>query len=429
MEGRSSKRPVEDEDEAITVEEDEICQDDESFSRTLVGKIWTDSPYNIRAFKQTMIQAWRSRNPIEIQDLNKNLFLFKFATKKEVELVCKNGPWSFDRNLLILNKISGNEQPSELAMDRASFWVRVYDLPLKLRTEGMAKKLGNNIGNFEEMDMKECNRIGKFLRIRVSLDLRKPLKRGSKLNFQGKEIWVDFKYEWLPNFCFCCGRIGHQMRDCEDIEDHDEDRFSDLEEKQQAFGPWLRASPLPKASYEVKKESCSSTCSKSLFPSTSNSKGQNSGTAKEMEEEVEQQSTSKGKQSQQKATEGNQTENPGEKVTKGGSVQEEVEVVAESLGAVAISTVQKKGDVNLPIKEVKGRKWVRQKGSKTKKRPSAKALEIELGKRSLVDVIITDGAMEAIRGGEKKKRGDVVMEDCVVSSGTVVLEDQHRREQ
>jgi hypothetical protein len=148
-----------------------------------------------------------------------------------------------------------------------------------------------------------------------------------------------------------------------------------------------------------------------------------------MEEEVEQQSTSKGKQSQQKATEGNQTENPGEKVTKGGNVQEEVEVVAESLGAVAISTVQKKGDVNLPIKEVKGRKWVRQKGSKTKKRPSAKALEIELGKRSLVDVIITDGAMEAIRGGEKKKRGDVVMEDCVVSSGTVVLEDQHRREQ
>jgi hypothetical protein len=85
--------------------------------------------------------------------------------------------------------------------------------------------------------------------------------------------------------------------------------------------------------------------------------------------------------------------------------------------------------VDLPIKEVKGRKWVRQKGSKTKKRPSAKALEIELGKRSLVDVTITDGTMEAIRRGEKKKRGDVVMEDCVVSSGTVVLEDQHRREQ
>ncbi|MCI95639.1 hypothetical protein A2U01_0116937, partial [Trifolium medium] len=37
----SSKQPVQEEDEAILVEEDEICNDDESFSRTLVGKIWT----------------------------------------------------------------------------------------------------------------------------------------------------------------------------------------------------------------------------------------------------------------------------------------------------------------------------------------------------------------------------------------------------
>ncbi|PNX63628.1 hypothetical protein L195_g061725 [Trifolium pratense] len=41
MEGRSSKRAVDDEDEVITVEEDEMCKDNESFSRTLVGKVWT----------------------------------------------------------------------------------------------------------------------------------------------------------------------------------------------------------------------------------------------------------------------------------------------------------------------------------------------------------------------------------------------------
>jgi len=132
MEKRKSKQPIDEEDETITVEVEEICNDDESFSRTLVRKLWTEGPFNIRAFKQTMIQAWRIRNPIEIQDLNKNLFLFKFTSKREAEQVWKNGPWSFERNLLILNQISGNEQPSELAMDKASFWVRVYDLPLKL---------------------------------------------------------------------------------------------------------------------------------------------------------------------------------------------------------------------------------------------------------------------------------------------------------
>ncbi|MCH96370.1 hypothetical protein A2U01_0017356, partial [Trifolium medium] len=343
MERNNSKRPVEEEDEAILVEAEEMCNDDESFNRTLVGKIWTESPYNVRAFKQTMTQAWRCRNPVDIQDLNRNLFLFKFATKKEAELVCRNGPWSFDRNLLILNRISGDEQPSELEMNRVSFWVRVYDLPLKLRSEGMAKKLGNILGNFEEMDTKECNRMGKFLRIRVSMDLRKPLKR----------------------------RIGHQMRDCEEIEDHDSDAYSELEEKDLAFGPWLRASPLPKVFFDVKKESSSGTCSKSLFPSNSNNKGQSSGTAKVSEEEVEQHKSTNDTEGNKNAAEATE-ENRDEAMEGGrlfvGIAQEEVEGVAESLGAVSISIVPKPVEVKNPLKEGKGRKWVRHKGSKTRKK-------------------------------------------------------------
>jgi hypothetical protein len=125
----SSKRPIEEEDKAIMVDEDEICNDNESYSRTLVGKIWTGSPYNIRDFKQTITQAWRYRNHVDIQDLTKNLLLFKFTTKKEANHVYKNGPWSFDRNLIILNRISENEQPSELEMNKVSFWFRFMTYP------------------------------------------------------------------------------------------------------------------------------------------------------------------------------------------------------------------------------------------------------------------------------------------------------------
>ncbi|XP_024629915.1 uncharacterized protein [Medicago truncatula] len=308
MEGNESKRPIDDDDEAIPIGADEMCNDDEIFSRTLVGKLWIETPYNTRAFKQTILQAWRARNPVEIQDLNKNLFLFKFTSKREADLVCNNGPWSFDRNILVLNRISGTEQPSELAMNRSSFWVKVYDLPLKLRSEAMTQKLGNILGVFEEMDMKEINRMGKFLRIKTSLDLTKLLKRGSKLHFQGKDIWVDYKYERLPNFCFVCGRIGHQMRDCEDIEDHDQEGCSEVEEKDQAFDPWLRASPLPKITFEVSKESGSSGCSKNLFPAQSISKGQNSGTAMEKDEEVEQPKEPNVEQNKKKIIDGSNTD-------------------------------------------------------------------------------------------------------------------------
>lgn len=146
-ESRLSKGKV----DGVTVKEDEVCED-EGFNRTLVGKIWTDSPYNPRDFKNMILQAWHLKNPVEIQDLNKNLYLFRFSRKKEADGILRSGPWSFDRNLLILEKITGNEQPPELEMSSMAFWVRIYDLPLKLRSEALAKKLGDLIGKLEEMD-------------------------------------------------------------------------------------------------------------------------------------------------------------------------------------------------------------------------------------------------------------------------------------
>ncbi|XP_058749387.1 uncharacterized protein LOC131622377 [Vicia villosa] len=253
------------EEEGVVVAEEEVCEE-ESFQTTLAGRLWMDSSYNVRAFKSTMINAWRLKNHVEIQDLSKNLFLFKFASKRDLESVLKNGPWSFDRALLVLKRVSGEEQPSDLNMHFSPFWVRIYELPLMLRSEAMARKIGSIIGTFEEMDTREACRNGRFLRIKVTVDLKLPLKRGTMVKFKEKNLRVHFKYERLPTFCFVCGRIGHQLKDCESLEELTEAGFEELEEQDLSYGQWLRASPLPKMSDQVKKkESSSGNCSKSLF--------------------------------------------------------------------------------------------------------------------------------------------------------------------
>ncbi|XP_045821710.1 uncharacterized protein LOC123914553 [Trifolium pratense] len=408
-----------DEEEGFAIEGNELVEDD-TFNRSLVGKIWTTNSFNARIFKQVIVQAWRLKNPVEVQELNKNLFLFKFTTKRDAEGVLKNGPWSFDRNLVILERISGEEQPSKLEMFNGVFWARVYDLPLKLRTDVVAVKLGDTMGKFVEVDNNEGNRMGKCLRIKTTVDLRKPLKRGTVITYQGKSLRVFFKYERLPTFCYACGKIGHQIKDCETLEGNTDTGFDEIEEKDCPFGPWLRASPLPKFSGDFKKEFASGSCSRSLFTDFSNSK------------DVE-------KESAMKDVEDNQSTG---RVQAGGDIgvlgengvgekdQSEVESVAESLGNVAISKlalcgIDKESNTKLKVKSKNSskpnRKWVRSKG--TRKSPSKDLLIAELGKRQLVEVSISEEVpLEVCRMGKKLKSKGVSIN---LQKPEGVLDDQH----
>ena len=174
---------------------------------------------------------------------------------------------------MVLKRLSGDEQPSDLEMHSGEFWARIYDLPLKLRSDAMAKKLGDVLGKYMEVDSNEGNRMGKFLRVKVEIDLRKPLKRGTVVKYQGKSLRIYFKYERLPTFCFVCGCIGHQIKDCEEMEGKDETEFDEIEEKEFPFGQWMKASPLPKIPNDIKKETSSGSCGKSLFATPSNNHG------------------------------------------------------------------------------------------------------------------------------------------------------------
>lgn len=109
------------------------------------------------------------------------------------------------------------------------------------QTKEVGMNIGATLGKVEKVDanMKGfC--LGKFLRVRVLLDISMPLRRGRKvcLGEHGQK-WVELKYERLPIFCYLCGRVDHNERDfMQWVRSNDTHR---LEEKQ--FGPWLLATP------------------------------------------------------------------------------------------------------------------------------------------------------------------------------------------
>ncbi|KAH1105950.1 hypothetical protein J1N35_009718 [Gossypium stocksii] len=80
----------------------------------------------------------------------------------------------------------------------------------------MARQLGNFIGEFLEYDaLSLAKGWHQFLRIRVNLDVRNPIKRKKLISMaRNQSVYALFPYEKLPLFCFLCGRLGHGESFC-----------------------------------------------------------------------------------------------------------------------------------------------------------------------------------------------------------------------
>ncbi|PPR87153.1 hypothetical protein GOBAR_AA33534 [Gossypium barbadense] len=109
------------------------------------------------------------------------------------------------------------EDPSIVLLWETVFWVQIHNLPNGFMTEGMARQIGDFISRFLEYDTSLVTKgFGQYMRIRVSIDVRLPLKRKKRIGaVQSSSSYVVFQYERLPLFCFLCDCLGHRESFCQ----------------------------------------------------------------------------------------------------------------------------------------------------------------------------------------------------------------------
>lgn len=102
---------------------------------------------------------------------------------------------------------------------------------LNNRSDEIVKALIGNMGKILDIE-KDVLGFGKYRRVKVLLDVTRPLRRFRKMkDRRGMEFRVDFVYERLPFFCFSCGIMGHSEKDCQ--MEYEEEKL----EKRVVFGP------------------------------------------------------------------------------------------------------------------------------------------------------------------------------------------------
>ncbi|KAL5740754.1 hypothetical protein ACOSQ2_029934 [Xanthoceras sorbifolium] len=210
-------------------------------SLSLIGKIVGNRDVNRDAFRVTISSIWRTTKGLEIEAMGNNLFVFRFNCMLDRKRVLEGGPWTFDKQLLVLKEASGVGRVTEVDFSWSHFWIQLHNLPLVCMGKEVGLYLGGKIGKVLEVDTGDGGDCaGKFIRLRVLLEVDKPLKRGLRVALgEGEELTSVLScYERLPNFCYYCGKIGHMVRECPvkvgGLVDISGDKF----------GPWMKA-PIP----------------------------------------------------------------------------------------------------------------------------------------------------------------------------------------
>ena len=217
----------------------EVPSSKEASVYRLAGKFLTKRIVNAEAVARTFKPLWKPHGGLKIRDMGRNVLVFEFEDAIDLERVLEFEPWSYDKSLVIFQKTESVESAPSLEFSVISFWVQLHNVPETSLNQETGEVVGNTIGTTIRVADPEDDGEGReFLRIRVAMNITKPLPRCCKLRSEGKHIgWALLKFERLPNFCYWCGRVDHVEKDCE-IWLKNREKYG---KEDQQFGDWMRA--------------------------------------------------------------------------------------------------------------------------------------------------------------------------------------------
>uniref|UniRef100_A0A803PQ54 Reverse transcriptase domain-containing protein n=1 Tax=Cannabis sativa TaxID=3483 RepID=A0A803PQ54_CANSA len=183
----------------------------------LVFRVFTTRNVKLEWFEEAMRNAWITRAPISFSEYGNGMFMVEFGCEGDMRRVIEGQPWHFDHCLVTSANPAGLDTLLPNQIQYSPFWIQVHSIPFGMKSYKLAKMIGDEVGDFLEADKMTLLKVsGLFLRIRVLLDVSKPIPRGILVDFRNihKEKWLNFKYESLPNICFHCGMFDHTLTKC-----------------------------------------------------------------------------------------------------------------------------------------------------------------------------------------------------------------------
>lgn len=209
--------------------------------KVLVGKVLATRVYRRFTVAEIVIKIWRLRCLVRVDKLKENIVKFQFRSKEDRDHIYKIRPWSLNGANLILKVWSNDKILREISFNTTTLWLQIHELPPSIMHEGATEKIGSRVSTLHQETVNRKSVVAhRFLRVRMDISVKNSIPADYFYErADGDELWVQFKYERLPDFCFHCGFLDHVTGKCS---------FSNLATITSAhgvtakvYGPWLKA--------------------------------------------------------------------------------------------------------------------------------------------------------------------------------------------
>ncbi|KAL3516820.1 hypothetical protein ACH5RR_023722 [Cinchona calisaya] len=230
---------VDKEKERVEIGEMELKKGAEDCKWSVVGKIICAKVVNYNGIKSFAAQKWGYSKKFKIVELGPNFFHLFPSTREEMNRILGGRLWLFDNQMFILKQWKEGIEDDKAAVQFASIWVQVWNLPIHWFSKEVGRKIGQVFHNVIDVKIPETgSKEGRHIKLLVEMDVNQPIVRGTTIKWNGKAKWLLLKYEKCLDFCYNCGLIGHVERNCY------RQMNSSQENKELQYGGWLKAAAM-----------------------------------------------------------------------------------------------------------------------------------------------------------------------------------------
>ena len=204
------------EDSSIKIHQAHVIERD--WNLAIIAKVIAQKPLNDTSLINSLIRLWKINPDTKFSPQGSGKFLVTFKSENEMNRILFKGPWIVRNELIVVQKIKGEEDLIGEVVNHVELWMQLHHLPLEQISNNGISQIIEHLGEPISKPINIFVNGYKATKIRVLLPLQAPLKDSLSLALPNQKTkMIYLVYEKLPKVCTFCGIIGHEVTSCMDL--------------------------------------------------------------------------------------------------------------------------------------------------------------------------------------------------------------------